>query len=339
MNEFRNPGNADVRDKPIVDLSRPHSNIREQDWVMRHGNGVGMWGWNSVNHFIYVPEVVPYIQSYSSRECCFYIYGIMVYVYANWYVGRQSAGQMNMFNPRTKWAHSVVFWTGLIRLHMAWLIGCVGYFYSYEFLYTYVPPFKIRDPSPEGWKRCFDDGQSTFLARFAASIFPAIGYAVWKGGVKKMYVWWGFTWVWSVYFEAGRPFFTGSLLGLQSINHYENERVGRVGSLNPEMERRIDPDTNRPFWISQFETFRFSVSPIIDEVQKVGHDYQPMKEMNLKMRNPYFNFQKAPQLHRDSPLRYKSDIFRLPEVLEAKTLSGAWDRDKCDPVKEWLIQT
>jgi len=64
-----------------------------------------------------------------------------------------------------------------------------------------------------------------------------------------------------------------------------------------------------------------------------------MKEMNLKMRNPYFNFQKAPQLRRDAPLKYKSDLFQLPEVLEAKTLGGGYDRANFDPTKQFLIQT
>lgn len=326
--EFRNPSHAKTLDKPVIDCGHIHSNLNEKHWAKKKGDFVGVWSWNNPNHWMYLPEPVkaPYITSYSTRECAYFFYGVMMAWWLNYHAGRYSAGNINAYNPRTRWAHSVVFWTGLFRLHMAWLIGICGYLYSYEFLYTHVPPFKIRDPSPEGWKRCMDDGQSTFLARFAASIFPGLGFAFWKGAWKKSYIFAGCFCSHSLWYEFCRPFFMGSMLNLNFQNTQGNDRDGRLGSLMPELERRIDPDTDRGFWISTYPNLRLSHAKTYDELQKMNHDYLPFREMNLKIRSPYFNFQKMTQGYRDHPIRFKSQLFELPNVLEARVVSGAMDR-------------
>jgi hypothetical protein len=335
--EFRNPQHAHKDHKPLVDLGHIHSNMVEKHWFKSNGRGkatdfVGIWSWNAPWHWVQHPEEGgAYTQSYSTRECCYAWYGITMAWWLNYHAGKYSAGNVNSFNPRTRWAHTVVFWMGLTRLHLAFLVGICGYFYSYEFLYTYVPPFKIRDPSPEGWKRCIDDGQSTFLARMVACIFPGLGTAIWRGSWKKSYIMAGFCCSHSIWYEFCRPFFMGSVLAMNYQNGLTNDRDGRLGNLMPELERRIDPDTDRAFWVSTRPFIRLAHGRAYDPdtpdaVVHMGHDYLPFREMNLQIRSPYYNWQKASQEFKDSPMRYKSQTFKLPNPLEARVLSGAMDR-------------
>jgi hypothetical protein len=327
LGEYRNPAHANIMHKPMVDVGRPHSNARQTDWSMRHGAGPGWMMHSSMNHFIMTPEAAPYTSSYSTRDACVFWWYLLNIVYVNWFIGRVTVGSLNARSPHTRWAHSIVFWSGLFRVQLAWLIGACGMFYSYEFMYTSVPYLKIKDPSPEGWKKPWQEGQSTYIARQISGIFPILGYAAWKGGFKRCYLWFGFCQGTLLTLEIGRTMVhPGTIMTLGFLNYLENDKFARYGSLMPELERRINPDTNRPLWAEQYEYFRISHSDIIPQLWKHGGpDYIPGREQNIKMRNPWYNWQKAAQGDNTAPVRYKNQLFEMPSVLTAHVISGASD--------------
>lgn len=325
---FVTPNNATITNKPQIDCFSPPSTIREDHWYRTHGHGVGFWMHNSLNHFIMTPEAVPYTDSYSTWDMCKYMFGIMNAVYCNWYIGRMGAGSLNPVNPRTRWAHSIVFWMGLIRTNLAWAVGVCGYFYGYEFLYTYVPFFRINDPTPEGWKNVYAEGQTTYMARYAACIFPGLGYIIWKGALKKSAFWFSFAAWNAMYYELARVnTFQGTLYFLGFENSLDNDKFKKLGQFTPEVDRRIDPDTAKPYWVASYQNLRLSHSEIVDNIWKnKNHDYCPGASQSCIVPNPWFNFQKMSQTYHDRSMIYKSELWKLPNVLSPYILSGAADK-------------
>lgn len=325
---YVDPENAKIAQKPQVDCFSPPSTMREDHWYRTHGQGIGFWTHSSINHFVLTPEVSPYSDSYSTWDVCRFCWGMMNGVYINWYICRVAAGNLNPLNPRTSWAHRVVWQMGMLRVNLAWLVGCCGYFYAYEFLYTYVPFFRIDDPTPEGWKKVYIDGQSTYMARMVSAVFPALGYVIWKGGFKKSAFWFSFA-AWNAFYYEYARFntFQGTMYFLGFENSLDNERNKKLGQFVPELDRRIDPDTSKPFWVASYKDLRLTHSELQDVIwQYKGHDYCPGAAQGSRFPNPYFNFQKMSQTFYERPILYKTELWQLPNVLSAYTLSGAADK-------------
>lgn len=324
---YVSPRNAEIADKPVANCAKPISTLDPEYQQRRYGSGPGLWVPMSMNHWMMVPEIAPYLESYSSWECCFWLWGVTNMFWANAYIGRKSAGQVNPLNPRTAWAHRVVLWTTIARIQCAWLFAVVPGIHSYEFLYTHVPGFKINDPSTEGWKQGWKEGQSTYAARTAASLWTYVGWWIYKGQHKRGVFWTGTCIAMQWYYEFIRIYCgPASDRALYFIASEDSRKMERHGSLAPETYRNFDGDANKPHWIYSYENLRFLHNSLAVQAEiNKAHEYQPLCFFMPKIPNPYFDFQKAAQVDRDSNYRYKSDVFKLPEVLSVTMRTGALD--------------
>ena len=327
---FITPSNAGKTDKPVVNVGKPSSALDEQYFFTRFGVQPHLFAPRSMAHFLGTPEVIPYVESHSSWECAFYNWCAINGFWGNMYIGRKSAGQVNPLHPRTAWAHKVVLTTSLVRLQLAWLVGICGGFYMYEFLYTSVPPFKIADPSPEGWKKGYREDNSTFCARLAACLLAYPAWYIWRGTWKRggwlvashMFI--------QSYYEFSRVYFgAASDRALYYGAHMESKKQALYGQLTPELQRTTDPDTNKPEWWFSYENLRFLHSSLVKQAEiNKSHEYQPLNFYSANIPNPYFDFQRAAQMDREQPLRYHTDLFELPNVMSSAMRSGALDSTK-----------
>lgn len=325
---FAHKRNASKINKPVADVATPLSGLKQNDWLKRHGVGLSFAGIVSMQHFTLSPELVPYTTSYSTWDCCFQMWLFMHAVWCNHWLGKKSSGNVNPTNPRTAWAHKVVLWTSVARINAAWLFGVCGYFYSYEMLYTHFPPTRIADPSPEGWKQPWKDGQTTYGARFLSTFFIPLAFIIWRGKVKRASAVWAFFMFHAMYYELGRhAVFPGTVNTFGYYTGIENKIYERHGQLVPQMNKTVDADTNRPSWAQSYELLRFSHSRNVRTCQEnQSHDYQPGRlSPGVMIRNHYYNFQKAAQMDADFKARWRSDTFQLPNVMHSHMASGALD--------------
>lgn len=217
---------------------------------------------------------------------------------------------------------------GLFRLQFCWLLGPCAYFHTYEWLYTNCPGLKIRDPSLEGWKRPWEEGQSTFIARAIATIWLVPAYAIMRGSIKRSGGWWWLFMLHALWWEWCRVYTNNGSTGfLWHEVCLDNDKHARYGNLMPALDRKIDPDTHRPFYVADSEDFRISLGDHYDKMWFEGgaHDYRPANTQVCRVRNPWFNFQKMAQGKRDTPVRYKNDLFQLPPVLTTLNIAGTQD--------------
>lgn len=323
---YKHPKHAQLTDKPLVDSARPYNPSLERDYVDKWNIGHGAFHMNSLDHFVQSAEQVAYTNSYSSFDFCKISWCWMNLFHANYSVSRVQQGNLMPSNPRSWWAHRIVYLASVVRLQVAFLVGVCGYFYVYEFCYTYVPYLRIRDPSPEGWKKPWQTGQTTFGARFVASFFPAIAHMIYRGQRKRSIFWFSMAWSVSWWYEWCRPMFTGTRLFYGYRNASYTDTMSRYGSLIPDAERRNDPDTNKPFHAANYEHQKLTHGLFQeDHWANWNNEHLPLRRTGCKFPNPRFNFQKAAQCYRDEPLKYKSDLFNLHNVLSAHMLSGAND--------------
>lgn len=322
------PRNAEIQNKVVADCSTPISTLSENYWARRYATSPGIWLHSSLTHWLLMPEIYPYLESYSSWDCCFWNWGAMNFFFANMYIGRKSAGQVNPLNPRTAWAHKIVLWMTLARLNAAWAIGVCGFFYTYEFLYKYVPGTRIRDPSPEGWKKPWQEDQSTFIARgIAATVFTPFAWYAWKGTWKRSGFLTGMHVFIQEYYELGRwGAHNGSVRALYYQASRDADKYERHGSLTPETMRTVDISSGKPNWAFSYETMRMNhgESYVLTQNNK-NHDYQPMNPYGANIPNPYYDFQKAAQMDRPFLAKFKSETWKHPQVLSTRMMSGALD--------------
>lgn len=328
FNPFVSSKYEHVHDKPLANVSKPINWFDERETQQRWAGTIGLSHHLSLAHFIGVEELVPHTHSYSNFDVIKGWFILFNIVYVSYFIGKNTVSQINTFNPRTKWAHKVAFWGGLFRTNLAFLVGCVPAILGYQFFYTYVPGLKINDPSLEGWKKVWKEGQSTFWARVVAmGIFPALGYIVWRGGTKKAGAWAFNAALFSAYYEWVRwQSFSGTRAAVSYRSEFENHREALYGSLKPNLRRKIDPDNCR---LEQAATnpYHHLGSGILRQRQlkNMHQDYAPAHPLGMKLPNPYFNPLKAAQFWRDKPAEYKNDYFEMLPVLSAHTLSGAAD--------------
>jgi hypothetical protein len=327
---------ADI-EKPVCDVAMPWAAMKESDWAKHHGTGFGFFWHNSLSHFIGVPETVPYETSLSSLDCAMRGHFMLNLVWLQLFINKAQSSCSNPTNPRTKWAHQVVLYGGFVRVNLAALVGMYGYFYAYETLYTHVPGFRIRDPSPEGWKRAWEDGQTTYRARIAASVFPIMGHVIYRGTAKRVSAWWATTMYWQYYYEQSRQngAFNGSMLFFAFTSSQLSEKHAYAGSLAPEKNRATDPDTGRPFWVASYDMLRGNHSRNYERMMdNRSAEYQPAHAANLNTiggintKNPWFNWQKSAQTYYEKK-NFHTDYWKMPNVLHAHMLSGA-----CDAVQQ-----
>lgn len=292
---YVNPTYADI-DKPTVDLARPVSITRREDWAEK-GCQPGFIMPNSLNHFMSVKEQIPYTDTFSTSECCYFGF-CMANMYALMYfMARHGAACINLANPRTRWAHTLHLQALIARCNIAVFLGWFGYFYTYEFAYTYIPGMKIPDPSIEGWKNAPIDPThyTTFSARNLASLWVLPAHAFFTRGTKRTVVWWLIFSVCNNYYEFARCFVLSGTGMLGYTSAVWSEKQARFGSLIPNTKQEVDPDTGR--------TFNSAANPIQmfgakgwwprQMKQNMNHEYSPFTRQGLALPNPYYNPMKA----------------------------------------------
>eukprot|EP00759_Apiculatamorpha_spiralis_P033492 PhF_6_TR3480/c0_g1_i1/m.5110 len=311
---YTNPAYADPKyEKPVVDLMAPITQTKRSDWGTK-GAQYGSILVNSLNHVLGVKEEVPYTDTYSTADL--FIYG---WVVANlwsftYFMARLSAGCHNYLNPRTKWAHNMIFYSMVFRCNLSYIIGGGGYLYSYEYLYTYVPGVKIDDPSIEGWKDGWKPGQSTFLARNIASlwIFPA--HWAYTRTWRRSVMWWCQVNFYNNLWEFGRCFIWNNPQMLGANLSAFKEKEGRLGSLVPPAKMDVDPDTMRTYNASTSEFQKFGSKGKFQEEmwEHLGHDTYPFNRKGTKIPNPYHNPMRSPQGWREEPIKHKTNANPRP---------------------------
>lgn len=314
--------------RPVVDVSSPFNPLDETHQARRYGVQKVAFGMLSLNELIGTREEVPYTDSHHTSEVVkLWMIGWNVW-YINYYMARAQSSFNAIGNPRTRFAWTIALAMGVIRLNIAAAIGVGGYFYSYEYLYTHGPkPFRIRDATPNGWKRAWEEGQACYLPRLAASIFPALGYAFFMGRWKKAGFWLVATAVVGLNYEyARRNILSGTRLFYSYIANQDTQRQAAWGSLAPNLKHRVDPDTNRNESVAQFRKFRITSGTMQDTVwENCTHDRLPLARAGIQIPNPYFNWAKAPQNYNEKPWHVKNDMWEMPSVMSAQMRSGAMD--------------
>lgn len=331
---YIDPAHSQKR-RPVVDVSAPYNPLDETHQVRKYGVQKLALGFISLNAFSGVKEEVPYTDSMHTCECVKWWLGGLNVWYVNWFMARAANSFSPVGNPRTRFAWNIAFAMGLLRANIAAIIGVGGYFYSYELLYTYGPwPFRIRDPSPNGWKRAWDEGQTCYAARSAASIFPPLGYAFFMGRWKKTNFWFLMTVACGLQYEYARQFvLSGNRLFYSFQANKEINRQANWGSLMPVLAHRVDPDTNRNASVAQFRYYRITSGTLQDTIwENATHDNLPLFRFALRMPNPYFNWQKAPQAYNKKPYSSKNDLWEMPQVISAQMASSAMDKPVADSI-------
>lgn len=318
--------------KTVVDCSTPFNALDETHQVRRFGTQKLGWDFISLNEFTGVHEDVPYTDSHHTSEIVRLWLVALNILQWNYFMARgQASGGILGGGPRTRYAWNIAFAMSQLRVNLAGLIGAGGYFYSYEYLYTHGPSwFRIRDPSPNAYKRAWDDGQSTYLSRAAASVFPALGYAFYRGGFKRASFWFTFTLATSLYYEYSRKnILPGNRLFYSYLANQAVDREAGFGSLAPQLKRRVDPDTNRNESVAQFRYFRITTGELQNTVwENAVHENMPLARGALRIPNPYYNWKKAPQTYEAKRVTVKNELWQLPPVLDARLRSGALDQLK-----------
>lgn len=318
--------------KPVVDVSSPFNLLDETHQVRKFGVQKLGWDFLSLNELTGAHEDVPYTESHHTSEIVRLWLVALNVLQWNYFMARgQASGGILGGGPRTRFAWNIAFFMSQVRVNIAGLIGAGGYFYAYEYLYTHGPScFRIKDPSPNAYKRAWDDGQSTYLSRAVASVFPALGYAFYAGRFKRASFWFVMTLGTSLYYEYARKnILSGNRLFYSYLANQQADREAGFGSLTPRLKRRVDPDTNRNESVAQYRYFRITNGELQNTVwENAVHENLPLVRTGIKIQNPYFNWKKAPQTYEEKPYKVKNDLWKLPQVLDVRMRSGALDQFK-----------
>lgn len=323
---FKDPNR--VREgRPIVDVSAPYNALDETHKVRRWGMAKGVTSFWSLAEVSGVQDEYPYAMSHHSQEISAYWHFIIFGFWVQHSLGRQIMGNWPSSSPRFRFATNMWWAINATRMNLALFVGVWGYFYSYEFLYRYVPGFKIRDPSLNEWKKPWEEGQSTFLARIAASVFPALGYILWAGRRKRAMATFACVTAASLQYEYARKnILCGNRMFFNFLAAKDLRNEAQWGSLAGDLRKKTDPDTNKTLEASQFRYVRHTTGMLQDTIwENATHDTLPATARSKKIPNPYFNWMKAPQNYLESPIRVKNDLWEMPTVLDSRMRSGVLD--------------
>jgi hypothetical protein len=281
----------------------------------------------SLNHFTGAYEDVPYTDSHHTFELsCMFTFMIQM-LWINTFIGKIGVGNVVMQNPHMYFATTLMCYLGLFRATIGAAIASFGYFYAYEFLYTYVPGFKIRDPSPNGWKKAYEEGQTTYLARLGACTFPALGYIFWAGRLKRSGMAFIAPALASMQYEYARSnVMPGNRLFYNVQSEKYLSREATFGSLAGDLRRKNDQDTGKNASVAQFRYVRLTTGLLQDTIwENATHENLPGSSLSYKVNNPYYNWQKAAQAYNAEAIKVKNDLWSLPSVLNARNMSGVLD--------------
>ncbi|EPY30747.1 hypothetical protein AGDE_09286 [Angomonas deanei] len=301
--------------RPVVDVSAPFNVLDETHQSRRFGTQKMGAGHLSLAAFTGTHEEVPYTETYHNTALVAWWMTVLNTFHFNKFVS-DSLNSHTAPHPRVKGAMNIAFLMSFIRINIAGLIGTVGYFYSYEYLYTHGPSlFRINDPTPNGWKKAWQEGQSCYAARAVASIFPALGYAFFMGRWKKAAFWYGAVLVAGEYYEYARVnVLSGTRLFYSFLAAQDSERQAAWGSLTPNLKHRVDPDTNRNESVAQFRYLRLTSSPLQDQVwESIPHENLPFHRNGRSCRTRTLTGRRRPRptMIGRTPSRTTCGLFRL----------------------------
>lgn len=314
-------------DRHVVDVSVPANYLDETHRARLMTSAKTGHGLSGIADIAAVQEEVPYTLCRHSFELGTIGTFVCLNVWFNNFLAKNAYGGTVLHHPRLAHATSIVAYIGLLRTLIGGAVASYGYFYSFEYLYTYVPGFKIRDPSPNGYRRAWEEGQSAYCARLVASLFPCLGYVICTGRLKRVTGIYQMVAFASLNFEFARR---AVFPGMRNFFNFQAEKAmvkeAQWGSLAPDLSRRTDPDTNKPGHLSQFRYVRLTAGllqePVWDNLTPEnfpGHSY------GKKIDNPYYNWQRAPQTYNKEKLTTKNMLWSLPQVLPAQMRAGALD--------------
>jgi len=361
---YRSPANAHHDHKPVRDMSRPLSSLNIYDYALSpHSitqspiSGIfgrvaasdveqtsSLFGMLSMNQFMQLPEVTPYETTLTTGEIFAggWMYAQLHMAQRLWNE-RMAASVNAICNPRTRWAHNTY-------MKMYYLRGNAAYFatfgmltYGFEFIYNFVPGFRIADPSPEGYKRHnmdANDINSTWRARWLSILLGVPpGWVLLKGTVRGATNATLLTMAAGMFFEWQKS--TGAWSGTVNYmafrRHQYNEIASKYGSLVPEVHRTIDPDTHLPRQAASADTIYDDVRDYVTPIglqtaswyrQKLfandHHDYNPTPRPRIP--NPWYDWRKDTQKYKSQAGHVHTDFWNLPNVLSSATLYGNDDK-------------
>lgn len=314
--------------RPTVDVSAPMNPMDEAHRARKYGVQKMGVGFRSMNAWTGVKEEVPYADSQHTYEVAKWTTIGSICTWFNLYIARNMTGNVTIGHPRMFAAWNVAFFAGLTRITAASILGAYGYFYSYEWMYTYAPFLKINDPTPNGWKRGWDEGQSTFGARALACVFPALANWFYVGSKKRAHIYLCTALFFSLQWEYARIYvMPGNRLFYNFLAEKDLNRQSNFGSLAGTLKRRADPDTGKMEGVHQYKYVQ-SMNGTFQNIMwdNLTPDTMPLHKAGRKIPNPYFNWQKAAQGYHSSKLERKNDMWKLPPVMDARMMSGAMDR-------------
>lgn len=324
---FVDANNASKK-RPVVDVSMPVNYLDETHQARCFGTQRLGRGFFSLNEITGTYEEVPYTDSHHTSE----IVKTGIFLLNVWQIDylfsrTRNSGTMLSF-PHTRFAFNIWIVASMLRVNLAGIIGFGGYFYSYEYLYTHGPwPFRIDDPSPNGWKRAWRDGQECYYSRIAASVWPALAYSFYMHRWKKSAFWFGCTVSLGLLYEyMRRNFLSGNRMYYSVQANKASQLDAGRGSLAPQMRHLVDPDTNHNESVAQFKYFRISSGLMQNTVwENATPENLPLYRPGVKFPNPYYNWRKAPQNYNAQPCRVKNDIWSMPNVLTAGARAGRYE--------------
>lgn len=330
--KFLNPENAKKFDRPVVDVSMPRNLLDERDQI-RSDNGVFNKGaYFSLNpgHIGGVQEPSPYVHTHHNSDFMIYGYIGSTTLFLNWYVSRTQLGGSILGHPHTQWAHNIVFGAGIIRAFLATTIGLGGALYTYEYLYTHAPYFKIRDPSTNGWTRPWEEGQSTFAARALSMAFFPLGASFFTGTFKRFHFNYAVSLVMGMGYELARYSASSYRFNLHDKMTKENDKQGAAGSLGVEMRKNTDYTTG----IMKHELNIKYANANQSTLRELGwvdscFDNMPLTSAFRKERNHRFNWTYVQNSMGDRAYRYKNESWELPELqLNARNHTAHYDKQQ-----------
>lgn len=330
---FLDPANAKRFDRPVVDVSTPRNLLDQRDHTRMEAGMTfkGAYFSFNVGHFSGIQEPSPYV--YTHHNADFVIQSVIFAnaLFFNWYISRTQIGGSILGHPHTQWAHNIVFGAGMIRAFLASIIAVGGSLYTYEYLYTHAPYFKIRDPSTNGWVRAWEEGQSTYLARLVSNMWIPVGAAFFTGSFKRFHFNSGVALTAGFIYETVRTYGSGvNRENLKDKFQRENDRQGATGSLD--LTLRKQPDYATGLMPNELNTkYVNSNQSTLREFGWVENcfDNLPLGSFWRKEVNHRYNWTFERTSTGERKYKYRNETWELPlSMLDARSSTDVFDKVK-----------
>lgn len=322
----KDPRNKDLPYRPVIDVSCPPNLLDETHQARCMGQAGVMGIPMGFNSLIGQQQQVEYMDALHPVDGIWMgaKFGAIcgcIRIYAHHIIGG-----VRMTTPRIGIFGGIYMQACVLRFTITGTI--LGSFnLVYECLWKYVPGFQHDVVSDYAHKQAWKEGQQAYRAKAVATL--CFGFAAWfHTGIARKF--WGAYLLmlpWTLYGEYGRQNFNaGMRIFFAQQANKEMNTLAQMGSLMPNMDKRLDPDTGKTEMAGQYRYYQVTQGLLRDVVwENNTHENFPMHSKGLKFANPYFNWQKTKQQYADAPVVVKNDLWDLPEVMSSRMRSGALD--------------